>query len=133
MLNLTFGNEKACSCLLGVRGSWADEVSLTDITGLRDPFLLRLTLALNSDNVLLWADYGHRILQCVQKKRTTYFQTAVTPFKIDEITKAGRALKRAGADLSNAYNNFSDTQLEAKIFELKVDPVPKYFVKKYCR
>ena len=109
MLNLTFGNEKACSCLLGVRGSWADEVSLTDITGLRDPFLLRLTLALNSDNVLLWADYGHRILQCVQKKRTTYFQTAVTPFKIDEITKAGRALKRAG------------TQLGVKIFEFKVD------------
>ena len=71
-------------------------------------------------------------LQCVQKKRTTYFQTAVTPFKIDEITK-GRALKRAGADLSNAYNNFSDTQLGAEIFDFKDDPVPKYFVKKYCR
>ena len=42
-------------------------------------------------------------LQCVQKKRTTYFQTAITPFKIDEITKAGRAQKRAGADLSNKY------------------------------
>ena len=46
---------------------------------------------------------------CVQKKRSTYFQTAITPFKIDEITKAGRAQKRAGADLSNAYNNFSGT------------------------
>ena len=118
---------------MSAHGSWADEVSLTDITGLRDPFLLRLTLALNSDNVLLWADYGHRILQCVQKKRTTYFQTAVTPFKIDEITKAGRALKRAGADLSKAYCNFSETQSGAKIFEFKVYPEPKYFVKKYCR
>ena len=72
-------------------------------------------------------------IQCVQKKRTSYFQTAITPFKIDEITKAGRALKRAGAELSNTYNFFSDTQLGAKIFEFKVDPVPKYFVKKYCR
>ena len=67
------------------------------------------------------------------KKRTTYFQTAVTPFKIDEIMKAGRDLKRAGADLSKTYNNFSYTQLEAKISEFKVDRVPKYFVKKYCR
>ena len=56
---------------------------------------------------------------------------AVTPIKIDEITKA--ALKRAGADLSNAYNNFSNTQLGAEIFKFKDDPVPKYFVKKYCR
>ena len=52
---------------------------------------------------------------------------AVTPIKIDEITKA--ALKRAGADLSNAYNNFSDTQLGSEIFEFKVDPLlPLYEV-----
>ena len=56
---------------------------------------------------------------------------AIAPFKIDERTKA--ALKRAGADLSNTYNNFSDTQLGAKICEFKVDPVPKYFVEKCCR
>ena len=62
------------------------------------------------------------VLQCVQKKRTTYFQTDVTPFKIDEISKAGRALKRAGAELSNTYDNFSGTQLGAEIFEFKVDP-----------
>ena len=54
---------------------------------------------------------------------------AVTPIKIDEITKAGRALIRAGADLSNAYNNFSDTQLGSEIFEFKVDPLlPLYEV-----
>ena len=56
-----------------------------------------------------------RFIQYVQKKRTTYFKTAVTHFKIDEISKAGRALKRAGADLSNAYNNFFGTQLGAEI------------------
>ena len=81
------------------------------------------------------------VLQCIQKKRTTYFQTAVSPIKIDEITKAGRALKRARADLSNAYSNFSDTQLGAEIFEFKVDPsIPfkeiiysylQYFLTKY--
>ena len=65
-----------------------------------------------------------RNIQCVQKKRNTYFQTAITPIKIDEITKAGRVLERAGADLSNnAYKNFSGTQLGAEIFEIKVDPV----------
>ena len=37
------------------------------------------------------------------KKRTTYFHTAVTPFKIDKIPIAGRDLKRAGADLSKTY------------------------------
>ena len=31
--------------------------------------------------------------------------------------------QRAGADLSNAYSNFSDTQLGAEIFEFKVDPL----------
>ena len=34
--------------------------------------------------------------------------------------------QRAGADLSNAYSNFSDTQLGAEIFEFKDDPVPKF-------
>ena len=64
-------------------------------------------------------------LQCVQKKRTTYFQTAVTSFRIVEIKKVGRDSERARADLSNAYNYFSVTQLGAEIFEFKDDLVPK--------
>ena len=66
------------------------------------------------------------------KKRTnTYFQTAaVTSFRIVEIKKVGRDLERARADLSNAYNYFSVTQLGAEIFEFKDDPVPKFFCKK---
>ena len=38
-------------------------------------------------------------------------------------------MERARADLSNAYNYFSVTQLGAEIFEFKDDPVPKFFVK----
>ena len=64
------------------------------------------------------------------KKRTTYFQTAVTSFRIVEIKKVGRDSERARADLSNAYNYFSVTQLGAEIFEFKDDPVPKIFCKK---
>ena len=48
---------------------------------------------------------------------------AVTHFRIVKITKLG-VLERAGADLSNAYNYFSVTQLGAEIFEFKDDPVP---------
>ena len=69
-------------------------------------------------------------IQCVQKKRITYFQTAVTSFRIVEIKKVGRDSERARADLSNAYNYFSVTQLGAEIFEFKDDPVPKIFCKK---
>ena len=58
---------------------------------------------------------------------------AITPLKIDEITNAGRALKRAGADLSKTYNNFPDTQLGAEIFKFKVDPEPKNLCKKSCK
>ena len=61
-------------------------------------------------------------LQCVQK-RTTYFQMAITPFIIVEIKKVRKDSERA--DLSIAYNYFSVTQLGAKIFDFKVDPVPK--------
>ena len=50
------------------------------------------------------------------KKGLLFFQTAVTHLRIVEITKVGRVLKRAGADLS-----------KAKIFEIKVDPV--YYLK----
>ena len=49
-------------------------------------------------------------VQCVQKKRTTYFQTAVTPFRIVEIKKVRRDSERARVDLSNAYNYFPVTQ-----------------------
>ena len=59
------------------------------------------------------------------KKRTTYFQIAVTHFRIVEFTKVGGVLERAGADLSNEFNYFSVTQLGAEIFKFKVDPVPK--------
>ena len=45
-----------------------------------------------------------------QKKRTTYFQTAVTPFRIVEIKKVRRDSERARVDLSNAYNYFPVTQ-----------------------
>ena len=38
-------------------------------------------------------------------------------------------ITRAGEDLSNAYNNFSVTQIWAKIFEIKVEPV--YHVRKW--
>ena len=38
------------------------------------------------------------------KKRTTYFQIVVTQLRIVDITKVGRVLERAEADLSNAYN-----------------------------
>ena len=72
-----------------------------------------------------------RILQCVPKKRTTYFQTAVTPLRIVEIKKVGRDSERARADLSDTYNFFSVTQLGAEIFEFKDDPVPKILCKKY--
>ena len=75
--------------------------------------------------------YVYTYLQCVQKKRTTYFQTAVTSFRIVEIKKVGRDSERARADLSNAYNYFSVTQLGAEIFEFKDDPVPKILCKKY--
>ena len=71
------------------------------------------------------------ILQCVPKKRTTYFQTAVTPLRIVEIKKVGRDSERARADLSKTYNFFSVTQLGAKIFEFKDDPVPNILCKKY--
>ena len=49
-------------------------------------------------------------IECVQKKRTYYFQTAITPFKIDEITKAGHASslripreKKCPADTINEF------------------------------
>ena len=58
-------------------------------------------------------------LQCVQKKRTTYFQTAVTPFRIVEIKKVRRDSERARVDLSNAYNYFPVTQQGAELFEFK--------------
>ena len=67
------------------------------------------------------------------KKRTNYYQIAITPLRIVEIKKVGRDSERARADLSVAYNNFSVTQLGAEIFEFKDDPEPKYFIKKYCR
>ena len=67
------------------------------------------------------------------KKRTTYFQTAITPLRIVEIKKVGRDSERAWADLSIAYNNFSVTQLGAEIFEFKDDPVPKILCKKYWK
>ena len=70
-------------------------------------------------------------IQCVPKKRTTYFQTAVTPLRIVEIKKVGRDSERARADLSDTYNFFSVTQLGAEIFEFKDDPVPKILCKKY--
>ena len=50
-------------------------------------------------------------VQCVPKKRTTYFQMVVTQLRIVEVTRVGRVLERAGADLSNAYNNLSVTQI----------------------
>ena len=74
---------------------------------------------------------GRRVIQCVPKKRTTYFQTAVTPLRIVEIKKVGRDSERARADLSETYNFFSVTQLGAEIFEFKDDPVPKILCKKY--
>ena len=55
---------------------------------------------------------------------------AVTIFRIVEIKKVGRDSERARADLSNAYNYFSVTQLGAEIFEFKDDPVPKILCKK---
>ena len=76
---------------------------------------------------------GLQKIQCVPKKRTTYFQTAVTPLRIVEIKKVGRDSERAWADLSVAYNNFSVTQLGAEIFEFKDDPVPKILCKKYWK
>ena len=68
---------------------------------------------------------------CPKKGLSTYFQMAVTHFRIVKITKVGGVLVRAGADLSNAYNYFSVTQLGTKIFRFKVNPVPKNFDKKY--
>ena len=67
------------------------------------------------------------------KKRTTYFQTAVTPLRIVEIKKVGRDSERARADLSDTYNFLSVTQLGAEIFEFKDDPVPKILCKKYWK
>ena len=64
--------------------------------------------------------YAIALLQCVPKKRTTYFQTAVTPLRIVEIKKVGRDSERARADLSDTYNYFSVTQLGAEIFEIKI-------------
>ena len=67
-------------------------------------------------------EYKYRVSK---KKRTTYFQmAAVTSFRIVEIKKVGRDLERARAGLSNTYNYFSVTQLGARIFEFKDDPVP---------
>ena len=56
---------------------------------------------------------------------------AITPLRIVEIKKVGRDSERGWADLSIAYNNFSVTQLGAKILEFKVDPVPKILDNKY--
>ena len=56
---------------------------------------------------------------------------AIAPLRIVEIKKVERDSERARADLSNAYNNFSVTQLGAEIFEFKDDPVPKILCKKY--
>ena len=78
-------------------------------------------------------DVKYKKIQCVQKKRTTYFQTAVTPLRIVEIKKVGRDSERARADLSDTYNFFSVTQLGAEIFEFKDDPVPKILCKKYWK
>ena len=41
------------------------------------------------------------------------------------MTKARIILKRAVADLSKTYHNFSDTPLGADIFEFKVEAAPK--------
>ena len=76
---------------------------------------------------LFFKKCSYGVLYSVSKKRTTYFQTAVTSFRIVEIKKVGRDSERARADLSNAYNYFSVTQLGAEIFEFKDDPVPKLF------
>ena len=72
-------------------------------------------------------------IQCVQKKRTTYFQTAVTPFRIVGISKVRRVSERARVDLSKTYHNFPVTQLGAELFEFKVDPEPKILCKKSCK
>ena len=85
----------------------------------------------NKKDLVSLFKFNISILQCVPKKRTTYFQTTVTPLRIVEIQKVGRDSERAWADLSVAYNNFSVTQLGAEIFEFKDDPVPKILCKKY--
>ena len=64
--------------------------------------------SLNQGSREVWR---HGNIQCVPQKRTICFQMAVTPFRILEITKVGRVLERAGADLSNAYNKLSVTQI----------------------
>ena len=50
-------------------------------------------------------------------------KASLTHVRFLEITKVGRVLERAVADLSNTYDNFSGTQLGAEIFEFKVDPL----------
>ena len=65
---------------------------------------------------------------CVTKN-LGQLQTAITPFRIVRIAKFGGVLKRAQADLSSEYNNFSGTQLGAEIFKFKVDPGTKTQIK----
>ena len=50
---------------------------------------------------------------------------AVTHLRIVGFTKVGTVLNRVGADLFNSYNDFSVTQMGAKIIKFKVDPDPK--------
>ena len=48
---------------------------------------------------------------------------AVTHLRIVGFTKVGTVLNRVGADLFNSYNDFSVTQMGAKIIKFKVEDI----------
>ena len=65
---------------------------------------------------------------CPQKKFHLLYKTitpTITPLKIVVGIKVRGDSESAGAELSVEYHNFPVAQQGAKIFEFKVDPVPK--------
>ena len=61
---------------------------------------------------------------CPQKKFHLLYKT-ITPLKIVVGIKVRGESESAGAELSVEYHNFPVAQQGAKIYEFKVDPVPK--------
>ena len=59
------------------------------------------------------------------KKVALTLEDHSTPFKIVVGIKVRGDSESAGAELSVEYHNFPVAQQGAKIFEFKVDPVPK--------
>ena len=73
-------------------------------------------------SILNWT--GEETTGCPQKKFHLLWKT-IAPLEIVVGIKVRGDSESAGAELSVEYHNFPVAQQGAKIFEFKVDPVPK--------